>query len=109
VGTPCVRTGPGAMRVVVVGGGPAGAEAARIAALRGHTVVVLEREDALGGSLELWSRLPGRAQLAKQVAWWTARLDDLDVDVRTGSVLEFDPDVVVLASGAKYGAVARMA
>jgi 2,4-dienoyl-CoA reductase-like NADH-dependent reductase (Old Yellow Enzyme family) len=99
---------PNPMVVVVVGGGPAGAEAARIAAIRGHAVTLLERRDALGGGLETWSRLPGRGQVAKQVKWWTARLEQLEVDVRTGVdadaevVLALAPEVVVLAAGSTY-------
>lgn len=55
---------PRQMRVVVVGGAPTGLEAARVAALRGHDVTLLERRAAIGGALDLWARLPGRAHLA---------------------------------------------
>ena len=48
-------------RVLVVGAGPAGLEYARIAAARGHEVVVLEREDEVGGHVRSFSKLPGRA------------------------------------------------
>jgi 2,4-dienoyl-CoA reductase-like NADH-dependent reductase (Old Yellow Enzyme family)/thioredoxin reductase len=96
------------MRVVVVGGGPAGAEAARVAAARGHDVTLLEQRKALGGGLALWARLPGREQVGKQVGWWTRQLDALGVDVRTATVaseqtvLSLEPEVVVLATGSRY-------
>jgi 2,4-dienoyl-CoA reductase-like NADH-dependent reductase (Old Yellow Enzyme family) len=52
---------PGGKRVLVVGAGPAGLEYARVAAARGHEVVVLEREDEVGGHVRSFSKLPGRA------------------------------------------------
>jgi 2,4-dienoyl-CoA reductase-like NADH-dependent reductase (Old Yellow Enzyme family)/thioredoxin reductase len=99
---------PQAMRVVVVGGGPAGLEAARIAALRGHTVTVFERRERFGGGLALWASIPGREHLATLPKWFELQLDELGVDVRLATeatealVREVDPDVVVLASGGRY-------
>jgi len=95
-------------RVVVVGGGPAGLEAARIAALRGHAVTLLERSDALGGQLRLWSALPERGAIAAATEWYSGRVDALGVDVRLGteatleSVVAERPDAVVLATGSAY-------
>ena len=56
--------GPAAVakRVVVVGGGPAGLEAAWVAAARGHEVVLLEQADELGGRIRLAAQLPGRSR-----------------------------------------------
>lgn len=95
-------------RVVVVGGGPAGLEAARIAAMRGHTVTVLERNQRLGGGVALWADLPGRGAMKSLVNFLTRRMSDLGVDVRTDTdataetVLGLEPDVVILATGSRY-------
>jgi NADPH-dependent 2,4-dienoyl-CoA reductase/sulfur reductase-like enzyme len=96
------------MKVVVVGGGPAGLEAARVAAGRGHSVVLFERRDGIGGGLTLWSRLPGCDHLTSTTTWFERRLSAVGVEVRTGveanvaRILEERPDVVVLASGSRY-------
>jgi 2,4-dienoyl-CoA reductase (NADPH2) len=96
------------LKVVVVGGGPAGLEAARISAARGNSVTLLERRGELGGGVRLWSMLPGRESLASLGGWFEGRLSDLDVEVRTGveataeSVLALGPDVVFVATGSEY-------
>ena len=69
-------------RVVVVGGGPAGLEAARVSALRGHDVTLLEASDALGGALKP-AGVPHFKQADRDlVAWYAATLAHLGVDVR---------------------------
>ena len=100
-------------KVVVVGAGPAGLEAARVAALRGHSVQLIEARDSLGGALELWSRLPGREDYRKAIDWWERELVRLGVAVRLGQeataqdILAEAPDTVILASGARYSAAGR--
>ncbi|TCK20111.1 mycofactocin system FadH/OYE family oxidoreductase 1/mycofactocin system FadH/OYE family oxidoreductase 2 [Pseudonocardia endophytica] len=84
--------------VIVVGGGPAGCEAARTRALRGHRVTLFERSSRLGGALRLAASLPGRGRWDVLADWWTAELDRLGVDVRTG--VEFGPDDVAAARAA---------
>jgi 2,4-dienoyl-CoA reductase-like NADH-dependent reductase (Old Yellow Enzyme family) len=94
-------------RVVVVGGGPAGLEAAWVAAARGHEVVLLERSDRLGGKVHLAASLPGRAELAGFVTWRIDECARQGVDVRLGvdadaaAVLALEPTAVVVATGAR--------
>jgi thioredoxin reductase len=102
--TPAAMTG----RVVVVGAGPAGLEAARTAALRGHEVVVLERRQRLAGQLALWALLPGREVMATIGSWYELELQRLGVEIRLGvdanasAVLAERPDAVIVATGAAY-------
>ena len=92
-------------RVVVIGAGPAGLKAAEVAAARGHHVTVLEQLEQLGGRLRYATSF-GRAELlGGSIAWLSARLETLGVEVRTGVVADapliasLAPDVVVLATG----------
>jgi 2,4-dienoyl-CoA reductase-like NADH-dependent reductase (Old Yellow Enzyme family)/thioredoxin reductase len=107
-GIDAMTPAPSPCRVVVVGGGPAGLEAARVSALRGHEVTLIEAHDALGGALALWSKLPGREFYMRSIEWWSQELERLDVEIRTGMpatgafVLERKPDAVLLATGARY-------
>ena len=95
-------------RVVVVGGGPGGLEAARTAAKRGHDVVLLEQRPRLGGHLNLWASLPGREVIATTPQWYERELRSLGVDIRLGavataaSVLAEHPDAVIVATGSRY-------
>jgi 2,4-dienoyl-CoA reductase-like NADH-dependent reductase (Old Yellow Enzyme family) len=99
---------PTKQKVVVVGGGPAGLEAARIAALRGHTVTLLERGSALGGGVALWAALPGREVMGGLPTYFRDQLPALGVDVRldttadADTVLALEPDAVVIATGSRY-------
>ena len=98
---------PRRCRAVVVGGGPAGMEAARVLALRGHAVTLLEARDALGGALAIWGGLPGRGHYGEGVAWWARELERLGVELRLGTqatreaVLALAPDAVIVATGAR--------
>lgn len=92
-------------RAVVVGGGPAGLEAARVLAERGHRVVLLEAADRLGGQLVLAARARLRRDLIGIVDWRVGELDRLGVDVRLNQYVEAPevlaeaPDLVILATG----------
>lgn len=92
-------------RVVVVGGGPGGMEAARVAAERGHSVTLLEAGAELGGQVLLASGIGWRRDLIGIIRWLEERLNALGVEIRTnvyaeaGDVLELAPDIVVIATG----------
>jgi NADPH-dependent 2,4-dienoyl-CoA reductase/sulfur reductase-like enzyme len=93
--------------VVVVGGGPAGLEAARVAALRGHEVILWEKSAKLGGSLPLASVVKGLEieDLPAMVSYFERQLRGLGVQIRLGteatpsSIEKIKPDVVLLAAG----------
>lgn len=93
-------------RVLIGGGGPAGMEAARAAALRGHEVELLELTGRLGGQVAIGAAAPHRSDYGAHIAWLGDELDRLGVRVRLGVPLEPDivmstaPDVVVVAAGA---------
>jgi mycofactocin system FadH/OYE family oxidoreductase 1 len=97
--------------VLVVGGGPAGMEAARVLALRGHQVTLAERKPALGGMLVAAALVHGRQRLGVAVDWWRRELRRLGVDVSLGEeVTASDMDdalargvQVVLATGSVPG------
>lgn len=95
-------------KVVIAGGGPGGMEAARVAALKGHEVVLFEARRRLGGALALWADLPGREHYGTAIGWWVRELDRLGVEVRLGAeasageVLTLAPDAVIVATGARY-------
>jgi 2,4-dienoyl-CoA reductase-like NADH-dependent reductase (Old Yellow Enzyme family)/thioredoxin reductase len=102
-----VRPAPRPQRILVVGAGPAGLEAARVLALRGHAVTVLERAGEPGGQLLLARRVPGRHELAGLVAYLHAAVERLGVEVRVGVdatpdlVVSHGAEAVVIATGAR--------
>jgi 2,4-dienoyl-CoA reductase-like NADH-dependent reductase (Old Yellow Enzyme family)/thioredoxin reductase len=102
-------------KVIVVGAGPGGLEAARVAALKGHDVTLIEARDQLGGALALWASLPARGFFFKAIAWWERELTRLGVKIHRGTearaaaILREKPDAVIVATGARYSVGGRSA
>jgi NADPH-dependent 2,4-dienoyl-CoA reductase/sulfur reductase-like enzyme len=94
-----------AKKVVVVGAGPAGLEAARVAAERGHRVVVFEAADEPGGQVRLTARTKRRSEMIGIIDWRMAQAAARDVEFRfntfaeAGDILAEKPDVVIIATG----------
>lgn len=92
-------------KVVVVGGGPAGLEAARVAALQGHKVILFEAQPHLGGTLAVAKRAPHLQTVGDIALWLEEQVFQLGVDVRLGTyataeeILPEQPDAVIVATG----------
>jgi len=99
--TPCDRP----KKVVIVGGGPAGMETARVAALRKHKVVVFEKEEDLGGQNLYAGKAAGRQEITGVTRWLKGQIGKLEIELKFGVeaneeiILGEKPDVVVIATG----------
>ncbi|WP_297770167.1 FAD-dependent oxidoreductase [uncultured Roseovarius sp.] len=95
-----------AKTVLVVGGGPAGLECARVSAERGHSVTLAEAAPELGGQFRLAGLQPRRAQITDLIGWYGRQLEKLGVDLRFNTCLEadeiaaFGADEIIIATGA---------
>jgi 2,4-dienoyl-CoA reductase (NADPH2) len=93
-------------RLAIIGGGPAGLEAARIATARGHRVTIFEATEALGGQFLLAASLPGRSGLLRMVDHLVDEMRHAAVDIRLNtrvndlSALDAEFDEVIVATGA---------
>lgn len=96
-------------KVVVIGGGPGGMEAARVAALRGHEVVLFEQRPELGGQVNIHARAPMRGEFREATDYLARQVTRLGVDVRLNTeaseadVLDLDADAVIVATGSVPG------
>ncbi len=93
------------VKLLVVGGGPAGLEAARVAGERGHRVVLAEAGPRLGGAFRLAGEQPRRGQITNLIDWYERQLTKLGVEIRLNTFLEADDiiaeaaDRTILATG----------
>jgi 2,4-dienoyl-CoA reductase-like NADH-dependent reductase (Old Yellow Enzyme family)/thioredoxin reductase len=98
-------------RVLVIGAGPAGLEAARIASERGHSVVIYEKSGEIGGQVKLAKLLPARSDIGAIIGWYESQLKNNNVRIElhkevpnNPDVIQFlldeeKPDVVIIATG----------
>lgn len=99
--------GEDSKKVVVVGGGIGGMACARAMAIRGHQVVLIEKENNLGGQLNVACIPPHKQEVSKWISYLNSELERLSIDVKYGTkatkevIDNYSPDVVVVASGAK--------
>lgn len=94
-------------KIAVIGAGPAGLEAARITAERGHTVTVYESDNHAGGQLALWARSISMAELGKIIDWRLNEFDRLGVElklqheIKSHQIANLGADVIIVATGAR--------
>lgn len=92
-------------RLMIVGGGPAGMEAARVSRLRGHDVSLYDKGEELGGQILTAAKAPGRDGFLDMPRYYTYQMKLLDVDVHLNTevtsqmVLDQSPDVLIIATG----------
>jgi 2,4-dienoyl-CoA reductase-like NADH-dependent reductase (Old Yellow Enzyme family) len=99
-------------KVLIIGAGPAGLETARVAAMRGHEVVIYEKESKAGGLVNVGRLVPGRSDISSIVTWLEGQLYSLNVRIEynkevpeSEEVLKFlleeeeKPDIIVVATG----------
>ena len=102
-----IRSAKQPKKVMIIGGGPAGLEAARVAALGGHQVTLWEKEHELGGQLHLAKTPPHKEEIESVIRYFPIQLSKSGVKVRLGNevnseILEQErPDVVIIASGSR--------
>ena len=94
-------------KVLIIGGGPGGLEAARVARKRGHQVTLLEKSPRLGGQMLLASIPPHKQTLSKAMDWLTREVDREGVEIKLNTegneenIAKENPDVVIVATGAR--------
>jgi 2,4-dienoyl-CoA reductase (NADPH2) len=92
-------------KVMVIGAGPGGLEAARVASMRGHEVHIFEKEDKIGGLLNIIWIPPGRNEFKRMIdnyQYWIQKYGihlHLEQEVTMNNIKEFNPDVIFIATG----------
>lgn len=94
-------------KLIIIGGGPGGLEAAWITAARGHNVILYEKTDTLGGQLRIGAIAPAKQDIAKAIRFYTHMGEKNGVDFRIGietnaqEIIAENPDTVIIATGAE--------
>lgn len=81
-------------KVLVIGAGPAGLEAARVASERGHSVVIYERSGEIGGQANWAKLLPGRVDIGSIITWYSSQLKENNVRIELHKEIPIDAEVV---------------
>jgi len=101
-----IKPAPKRKKVLVVGAGPSGMEAARVADLRGHQVILCEKRDRVGGQLHQASKARHKKEFEEVIRFLEVQLKNSHVDIRLGTevtsglVQKIKPDAVIVATGA---------
>ena len=101
-----IKPAPVKKKVLVIGTGPGGMEAARVAALKGHRVTVWEKQNKPGGQINTLCKAPGRAEFSQVIRYLTRQLEKLQVEIKLNfeatpdTITGENPDVVIIATGA---------
>ena len=105
LGPDAIKPATKSKKVYVIGGGPAGMKCAEIAAMRGHKVTLLEKNEELGGQVRLARKIPRRIEWGNIAEYLISRMNKLQIEIRLSdeakveSILKDSPDAVVIATG----------
>jgi 2,4-dienoyl-CoA reductase-like NADH-dependent reductase (Old Yellow Enzyme family)/thioredoxin reductase len=100
-----IKAAPKKKKVMVIGGGPGGMEAARVATIRGHEVTLYEKGKQLGGQINILGKAPGREEFSQVTRYLSNQLSNLGVKIKlntevTSETVEKEkPDAVLVATG----------
>ena len=96
------------MKVVIVGSGPGGLEAARVATIIGHKVTILEKKEKIGGQVNAAFVPPGRNEMQEIIKYYKAQIKHRNIDLQLNTeaslekINELEPEVVIFATGVKF-------
>ncbi|TFF98246.1 MAG: FAD-binding protein [Promethearchaeota archaeon] len=94
-------------KILIVGAGPGGLTAAKYGKLKGHDVILIEKDNKIGGTLHLANSAPYKKEINNIMEYYEHKLKDLEIDLRLNTELspdlvdKIEPDVVILATGSK--------